>query len=446
VEAGLAISKMKVVIIGGGSAGTTCAFELRKLDKSIEITLIEKSSNLEYSSCALPYVLSGEIKSFEEIFIFNKKDYEDNCINLSLNSEVEKIDTKEKKVILKDKKGIDYDKLVIAVGGSCFVPKIKGLEGTDYNVFKTIEDAKEISKILKQKGNLAIIGAGMIGMELAVSLAEKGNKVLVFETQEKILPNILDLDMSEKLKESLEIYKIKVFENCNIKEISCNKIVLDNGEVEFDNLFLCTGIKPDLSFLKGAEIKIDKGIVVNDSLETSDKDVYACGDCVESFEFNTNKKIFSQLGTTAVRQAKVVAKNILGEREKLANVLNNAISRLGKIYVGTVGITEKRAKEVGIKCVCAKYTGNVRAEYYPSKEKITIKLICNVKGEVIGGQIIGDGEVVGRLDLIALAIQKKVKIGEIAKLETCYNPASAPIFDPLTVCAEVCVKKLKLLK
>jgi NADH oxidase (H2O2-forming) len=443
---GLAIFKMRVVIIGGGSAGTTCAFELRKLNKEVEITLIEKSSNLEYSPCALPYILSGEIKSFEKIFIFNKKDYEDNSIDLLLNSEVEKINTKDKKVIVKDKREIDYDKLVIAVGGSCFVPKIKGLEDTNYNVFKTIEDTKEISKIVKQKGNLAIIGAGMIGMELAFSLVEKGNKVSVFETQENILPNILDLDMSEKLKEYLENYKIKVFENCNIKEISCNKIVLDDEEVKFDSLFLCTGIKPNLSFLKEAGIKIDKGIVVNGSLETSNKDVYACGDCVESFEFNTNEKVFSQLGTTAVRQARVVARNILGEREELAHVLNNAISKLGEIYVGTVGITEKRAKKLGIKSVCAKYTGNVRAEYYPSKEKITIKLICNVKGEVIGGQIIGEGEVVGRLDLIALAIQKKVKVEDIAKLETCYNPALAPIFDPLTIVAEICVKKLKLLK
>ncbi len=437
---------MKVVIIGGGSAGTTCAFELRKLNKDVEITLIEKSSNLEYSPCALPYVLSGEIKSFDDIFIFSKKDYEENNINLRLNSEAEKIDTKNKKVILNKKEELGFDKLVIAIGGNVFVPKIKGLENIEYKTFKTIEDAKEISKKVKSKDNSVVIGAGMIGIELAVSLAEKGNKVSLIEAKKNILPNILDSDMSEKLKEQLEKKDIQIFEESKIKEVSNKKISLEKNEIEFDNLFLCTGVKANTSLAEKAGLKIDKGIAVNEYLKTSNKDIYSCGDCVESSEFNTDKKIFSQLGTTAVRQAKFIARNILGEKEKFPHVLNNTISKIGEKYVGAVGITQKRAKELGIKTVSAKYTGCLRAEYYSDKEKITIKLICNLSGEIIGGQIIGDNEVVGRLDLLALAIQKKTKIEEIAKLETCYNPASAPIFDPLTITAEVCLKKLNMVR
>ncbi len=436
---------MKVVIIGGGSAGTTCAFELRKLNKEAEITLIEKSSNLEYSPCALPYVLSEEIKSFENIFIFNKKDYEENNIDLLLNSEVKEIDTKYKKVILNDKE-INFDKLVIANGSSAFVPKIKGLENSDYMTFKTIEDAKEILKKVKPQDHSVVIGGGMIGVELVVSLMEKGNKVSLLETKENILPSLLDSDMSKKLKKYLEENNIEILEKSKIKEISSKKIILEEKEIQFDNIFLCTGVKANISLAKKTGLKVDKGIVVNEHLETSEKDVYACGDCVEAFEFNTNEKIFSQLGTTAVRQAKVIAKNILREKEKFPPVLNNTVSKIGEVYIGTVGMTNARAKELGIKTVSAKYTGNVRAEYYSEKEKITIKIVCNFDGEIIGGQIIGDSEVVGRLDLIALAIQKKVKIEELSKLETCYNPPSAPIFDPLTIVAEICLKKLNMIK
>ncbi len=437
---------MRIVIIGGGSAGTTCAFELRKLNKEVEITLIEKSGNLEYSPCALPYVLSGEINSFDTIFIFKKKDYDNNHINLLLNSEVEKIDVKGKKVILSNKEELGFDKLVIATGGSVFVPRIKGLESSKYKTFKTIEDAKEISKKVTPKSNSVIIGAGMIGVELAVSLAQRGNKVSLLEAKENILPNIFDSDMSEKLKEYLGKSNIKIFERGKIKEISNKKIILEEKEIESDNLFLCTGIKANTSLAEKAGLDIDKGIIVNESLETSNRNIYACGDCVESFEFNTNKKIFSQLGTTAVRQAKVIARNILGEKEKFSLVLNNTISKIGKKYVGAIGITQNRAKELGIKTVSAKYTGDVRAEYYSNKEKITIKIICNMKGDIIGGQIIGDSEVVGRLDLLALAIQKRVKLNEISKLETCYNPASAPIFDPLIIVADICLKKLNMLR
>ncbi len=435
---------MKVVIIGGGSAGTTSAFELRKLNKDVEITIIEKSSNLEYSPCALPYVLSGEIKSFDNIFIFTKNDYQENNIELLLNSKVKKIDTKGKKVILNDDKKIPFDRLVIANGGSVFVPKIKGLENTNYITFKTIEDAKEISKITKSKGHSTIIGAGMIGIELAVSLSEKGNNVSILEAKKNILPNLLDQDMSEKLKEKLDKNKIKIYEGCNIKDISNNKIILDEKEVKFDNIFLCTGIRANISLAEKSGLKVNKGIIVNEYLETSNKNIYACGDCVESFEFNTNKKVFSQLGSTAVKQAKVIAKNILGEKEKFTPVLNNTISKLDNVYVGAVGVSQNRANELNIKNISAKYAGDIRAEYYSDKEKITIKIVCNMEREIIGGQIIGDSEVVGRLDLIALAIQKKTKIEDIAKLETCYNPASAPIFDPLSITAEICLKKLKM--
>ncbi len=440
--AGPAICKMRVVIIGGGSAGTTCAFELRKLDKDVEITIIEKTSNLEYSPCALPYVLSGKIKSFEDIFIFNKKDYENNNIKLLLNSEAKTIDAKNKKVILKDNQEIIFDKLVIANGGSVFVPEIKGLENSGYITFKTIEDAKKILKSIKSKDNSVVIGAGMIGVELAISLVERGNKVSLLEARTNILPNILDLDMSEELKKSLEERDIRIFEKSKIKEISDKKIILGEKEIGFDNLFLCTGIRANTSLAEKSGLKVDKGIIVNEFLETSNKNIYACGDCVESFEFDTNEKIFSQLGTTAVRQARVIARNILGEKEEFYKVLNNTISKIGGKYVGAVGMIQNRAEEVGIKTVSAKYSGNVRAEYYSDKEKITIKIICNMEGEIIGGQIVGDGEVIGRLDLLALAIQKKVKLDEISKLETCYNPASAPIFDPLTIVAEICLKKL----
>ncbi len=438
---------MKVVIIGGGSAGTTCAFELRKFNKDVKITLIEKSSNLEYSPCALPYVLSGEIKSFNDIFIFNKKDYENNNINILLNTEVKEINTEDKEIILKDDKKIKFDKLVIAIGGSVFVPEIKGLKDSNYMNFKTIEDAKDISKKVKSKDHSAVIGGGMIGIELAFSLAEKENKVSLLEAKENILPNLFDSDISNKIKEHLQEKNIKIFQETKIKEISKKKLILNDKEkIKFDNIFLCTGIKPNLNLAKKSGLKTDKGIIVNQYLETSNKDIYACGDCVESFEFNTNEKIFSQLGTTAVRQAKVIAKNILKEKEKFSFVLNNTISKIGSQYIGSVGITQTRANQLGIKSVSAKYTGDVRAEYYSNKEKITIKLICNLNKEIIGGQIIGDNEVVGRLNLIALAIQKKIKINEIAKLETCYNPASAPIFDPLTIVAEICLKKLNMIK
>ncbi|MFW6450417.1 MAG: FAD-dependent oxidoreductase, partial [Nanoarchaeota archaeon] len=211
-----------------------------------------------------------------------------------------------------------------------------------------------------------------------------------------------------------------------------------------DKLFLSTGVQPNTKLAQDSGFGVDKGIKVNEYMQTNDENIYACGDCAESTEFYLKEKILSQLGTTAVRQARVIANNISGKEMKFPFVVNNTISKIGELYAGSVGITQQRAKESNINAISAKYTGNVRSEYYSTKEKITIKLVCDLSGTLIGGQIIGDSEVVGRLNLIALAIQKQCHVSELASLETCYNPPCAPIFDPLSIASEICLKKLKM--
>lgn len=415
---------MRVVIIGGGSAGTTCAFELRKLDKKAEITILEKGNHTEYSPCALPYVVSGET-NLKDIVLFSENDYSANDINLRLNSEVEKID-REKKTIRYARKGesteIIYDKLVIATGSSPFVPSIEGLEGTQYHVLKTIEDAKDISL----KGNSVVIGAGFIGVELAHSLAQRGENVSLIEVKETILPGLLDKKMAGRLKEYLEF---NIYEGTPVR-ISGNEV----SNIPFDNLFICTGMRPNIAIAKECGLETDKAIVINDYLQTSDEDIYACGDCSEVTEFYTGNKIVSGLGTTAVRQAKVIAKNLLGAGETFPPVMNNSVTKIGDVFVGAVGVNEGK--------VAAEYSGPVRAEYYSSKERIAVRIVCDSSGRVIGGQLIGS-EVVGRLNLIALAISKGMHVRDLAELETCYNPASAPIFDPVSIAAQICLKKVR---
>ncbi|MFP4423946.1 MAG: NAD(P)/FAD-dependent oxidoreductase [Candidatus Woesearchaeota archaeon] len=415
---------MRVVIIGGGSAGTTCAFELRKLDKQAEITILEKGNHTQYSPCALPYVVSGEIRDFKDIFLFSEKDYSANDISLSLNSSVERIDREDKTITFTregETQELKYDKLVIATGSSSFVPPIEGLESTKYKVLKTIEDAKDISP----KGKSIVIGAGMIGVELADSLAQRGENVSLIEVKENILPGLLDKKMAGRLKEYLDF---DIYEEMPVK-ISENKV----SDIPFDNLFICTGMKPNIALAKECGIETDKAIVIDDYLQTSDEDIYACGDCTEVTEFYTGNKIVSGLGTTAVRQAKIIAKNILGGEEKFPPVMNNSVTKLRRVFVGSVGTTGS---------VSAEYAGPARAEYYPSDERIAVKLFCDRSGIVIGGQLIGT-EVVGRLDLIALAISKSMHVRELAELETCYNPASAPIFDPVSIAAQICMKKIR---
>ncbi|MFW5888452.1 MAG: FAD-dependent oxidoreductase, partial [Patescibacteria group bacterium] len=208
-------------------------------------------------------------------------------------------------------------------------------------------------------------------------------------------------------------------------------------------LCVCTGMKANTGLAEQAKLDCGEAIEVNDRLQTSDDNIYACGDCVFSTELNTGKKILSQLGTIAVRQGKTVARNIIGWQEQTPVVVNNTITKMGELFVGSVGLTPERARQEGLEAVAAKYSGEVRSEYYPTSGRITVKLVAGKDGKILGGQIIGREEVVGRLNLLSLAIGQGMTLDDLIGTETCYNPASAPINEPISVAAEIGKKKLK---
>ncbi len=439
----------KIIIIGGSSAGTACAFELRKLDKNIEIVILEKRKLVGYSPCALPYVLSGQITSFEKIFVFSEKNYKESDILLKLNSEVIEIDKKNKTLIYQTenkKNKINYDKLIIATGSTCVVPKIKGIEKSNYFLLKNIFDAKKIKKEIKAGSHSVIIGAGFVGLELAFSLIKRGEKVSLIEAKESILPSIIDPEIALKLKSLIENKNLKIYEKAIIKEISKNKLLLDNLQIKFDKIFICCGVKTNLKLAQKIKLDFQEGIVVSNYLETSAKDIFACGDCAESIELNSNKKIVSALGTTAVRQAKIIANNIINKTQKrFPPILNSTITRINDIFIGAVGLTKKRADALGIKNVSAIYEGSLRSDYYSSKNKIIIKIVSDMKGLVLGAQILGNKEVVGKIDLMSLVIQKGYRVEDLVDFEACYNPAAASINNPIKIVSEICAKKINFL-
>ncbi len=430
---------MRIVIIGGGTAGSEVAWQLRKKDKNLEIIILEKGDHIQYSPCALPYVLSGEIKSFDDIFIFKKKDYQDNQIDLRLNSKVLLIDKENKQIVYEKsgkKKEIFYDKLVLATGAKPIIPDIPGLDNVDFFSLKTIDDAQEINRRIKPDSNSIIIGAGFIGLELAAALQAKKEKVYLLEAKDRPLANLLDDDMSRQLVDYLSDKGIKFFFQTEIKKIDKNQIYLGEKSLKFDKLFITTGMKPKINLAKTAGLKCSRAIKVNEYLQTSNKNIYACGDNVFS----------GRTGTIAVRQGRVAADNLLGRKVKNLPVLNNTISKIGNLFVGAVGLTQAKASVSGIDPVSAVYSGGVRSKYYPSDSRIKVKIIADLDQKIIGGQIIGDQEVVGRLNLISLAIQQGLTLTDLVNLEAGYNPASAPINEPVNVAAEICRKKIEFLK
>ncbi|MBN2095529.1 MAG: FAD-dependent oxidoreductase [Candidatus Aenigmarchaeota archaeon] len=439
---------MRVVIIGGGTAGTETAFQLRKKDKECEILVLEGGKNTLYSPCSLPYVISGEISHFDSAFVFEERDYKTNGIILILGAKVEKIDRKSKKAIYRfgsEMKEIFYDLLVIATGSISRVPQINGLSGLKYHTLKTVEDAQGIkSEILPGKKAL-IIGAGYVGTELAYALNEAGVNVSLAEAGERVLANSFDRQIGRKVEEKLRERGITVLTGCAIGEISEGKAVAGDKTIDFDFLVVSGGACANITLARECGLEVGSGIKVNENMQTTDENIFACGDCVECKSFVTGKQIMSQLGSTAVRQAAAVAENLLGGDERFGSVLNASVSKLGELALGSTGLTEGRAKAEGIRAVSATFGGSSRAEYYPGGKPITITLVADAEGKLIGAQVAGCEEVLGRINQLSLAISQKIGLKELSRSEFAYNPCLSPIHDPVEVCAQLCEKKRQIL-
>ncbi|HKK54166.1 MAG TPA: FAD-dependent oxidoreductase [Patescibacteria group bacterium] len=446
---------MRVVIIGGGTAGSEVAWRLRRQDKDIEIIILEKGRYRQYSPCALPYFLSGKIKKANDIVLFSDDYYNYNNINLYLNSELKEVNTKTKELKYLDKKNnkeekLSYDYLVLATGLKFNLPSIPGLKDQDFYCLKRLDDVQRIKKAVKKNDKAVIIGAGYVGVELADALSALGLKVSLIEGQENILPTTLDKKIANIVKEEMEAKKIEVITNSKIEKITKKQVSLKDKKINYNHLFVACGLSADLSLAKQIGLKVNKGIIVNDSLKTSKKDIYAAGDLVESVNLIDNKKVLSQLATTAVSQAKVLAQNILADKQKKESlkykrnkVLSASVSKFNNLIFASCGVTNSYCQKNNIKTISAYYKSKDKAEYYPEAKDIFIYLVSDIKGRIIGCQIAGYNEVLGRLNMVSLAIKQGLTLKDFVNSETCYNPALSSIFDPLTITAEICLKKLK---
>ncbi|AAL81656.1 NADH oxidase [Pyrococcus furiosus DSM 3638] len=438
---------MRIVVIGSGTAGSNFALFMRKLDRKAEITVIGKEETMQYSPCALPHVISGVIEKPEDVIVFPNEFYEKQRIKLLLNTEAKKID-RERKVVVTDKGEIPYDKLVIATGSKAFVPPIKGVENEGVFTLKSLEDVRKIKEFIKKRNpkNAVVIGAGLIGLEGAEAFAKLGMKVTVVELLEHLLPTMLDKDIAKIVEENMRKYGVDFKFGVGVDEIigdPVEKVKVGEEEIDADIVLVATGVRANVELAKEAGLEVNRGIVVNEYLQTSDPDIYAIGDCAEVIDAVTGKRTLSQLGTSAVRMAKVAAENIAGRNVKFRPVFNTAITEIFDLEIGAFGITEERAKKEEIEVVVGKFRGSTKPEYYPGGKPIVVKLIFRKEDRrLIGAQIVGGERVWGRIMTLSALAQKGATVEDVVYLETAYAPPISPTIDPITIAAEMAMRKL----
>jgi len=445
----------RIVIIGAHAAGVDAASAARKTDHTAEITLITEEKNAGYSRCGLPFVIGGQIPSFNSLIVFPPSFYQMMKLNLKTETKVTAVNTGNKTIDTIDKTGktetIPYESLIIATGASPFMPPIKGKEKQGIHSLRTLEDGEKIDQAIKNGAKTAVVmGAGLIGLETAIAFQERGLKTTVVELLPQILPQMLDADMANIVQEMLQQKGINILTGKGVEEFlgeeKVTGIVAGGEQINADLFVSAFGVRANTQLAANAGIALGdtKAIKTNARMETSAKDVYAIGDCAEATHIVTQKPALPQLGTVAVRQGKVAGINSAGGYAIFTGVLGSAVTRLFDTDVGVTGLTETAAQRARIETITGTIASKTKADYYPGALPIKVKLIVEKESErIVGAQIIGGEEVTQRINAISFAIQKQMTVRELAKADTAYAPPLCETWEPLVLAAEMVLMKLR---
>lgn len=442
----------KVLIIGGVAGGATALARLRRLDEDAEIILFERGEYISFANCGLPYYIGGTIENRDSLLVQKPEAIQAKFnVDIRIKSEVTKIIKEEKKIIVKNLQTLvtyeeSYDYLIIATGSTPIKPPIPGIDSPNIFSLWNIPDTDLIkSYIDKNKPNSAIVvGGGFIGLEMAENLHRLGMKVSIVEMLDQVMAPI-DFEMAEIIHEHLINKNIELHLNDGVSRFDYSNevttITLQSGaKVEGDMIILSIGIKPNGELAKDADLIQNQrgGIIVDKYLKTSDEYIYAIGDVIEVEDYVNKVQTMGPLAGPANKQGRIVANNILSENKyEYKGTQGTSIAKIFDLAVGSTGSNEKTLNRLGKEYkrdyLISLIHVNSHAGYYPGALPMSIKLIYDLEGKILGSQIIGYDGVDKRIDVIATSIRFNGNVEDLMDLELAYAPPYSSAKDPVNM-------------
>ena len=427
---------MKVIIIGGGAAGASCAARLRRLNESAQILILEKTNEISIANCGLPYYVSGVISDRDNILVSNPEKFKTWFnIDVRLNSEVVKIDRKNKAVQLNNGESLSYDKLVLAQGASPIIPPFENMDNSKVFGVRTLNDADKIKDYIKNNNpqKAVVVGGGFIGIEMAENLCEMGIKTTLVELGDQILAPV-DKEVALFAQNAMMEKGVELILSDGVSRFAKDKIILNSGkEIEFDIVIMAIGVKPEINLAKDAGLEVGRGIIVNDFMQTVDEDIYAAGDSVEVKDFVSDMNTLIPLAGPANRQGRIIADNICGIASSYKKSQGTSVIKVFGLTVASVGNNEKQLKQKNIQYWKTYTFGRSHAGYYPYASLILFKLLFNNEGKILGAQAVGEDGVEKRIDVISSIMRMNGSVQDMLDSELSYAPPYSSAKDPVNI-------------
>jgi len=447
-------SARKIVIIGLGTGGLFASRAATRIDRRAEVTIIERRDYDMFSPCGLPYAIEGKVGSFEDL---KHSVPATRRLKKLLKHEALSIDTEGKRVEVKNLESgeafwIDYDSLIISTGSNPIILPIPGAEefiGRGIHFVTNPENARELKEAALRSEMAVMVGGGAIGLEIAIALKRLGLEVWVTKRTPPPLPRNLDPDMGSIITDYLESQGLNILFGKGIDSIEggdhVESVVIAGKTIPTDLVVMAVGVRPESEVAEKSGIATERGgIVIDERMQTSVKDVYAIGDCALTFSNIDKDNISTNLATTAFLQAAVAGVNAAGGDMVYSGTLGTFVSFIGELEVACTGYNSRIAEGHGFKVVTGRVNMTVKPRWMPGAKVISVKLVVDAEtGRILGGQAIGEEGAAWRINVVALAIRKRMTIEEFVTIELAYCPAVSDLYDPLLVAADAALRRFR---
>jgi len=421
-----------LLVVGGVAAGLSAAARARRLDPRLEITVLEKGPVISYGACGLPYLVEGRVRDPRQLIVYTPEYFrQERRIDVRTGAHVVAVSHPRREVQLASGERLRYDRLVLATGARCDTSGVAGAEQPHVFTLHTLGDAERMRAFLRDRRpkTAAVVGAGYIGVEAADALRRHGLRVTLLERGSNVLLRD-DPAFTAAVRKQLEDHGV---------ELRCGAAVDSVDALAADMVVLSIGFRPnvELAAQAGAEIGRTGAVGTDDRMETSVRGIFAAGDCAEVRHLVTGRPTWIPLGTTANKTGRVAGANAAGGApERFPGVVGTSIVGIFGRAFATTGLSQSEARREGFSPVAARIDAPSRPRYY-NGSTTTVELVADRQtARLLGGSVIGDDGAAGRIDVIAAALQARMRLDDFESLDLAYSPPFSPVWDPLLIAAQ----------
>jgi NADPH-dependent 2,4-dienoyl-CoA reductase/sulfur reductase-like enzyme len=451
----------RLVVVGGVAGGLSAASRARRANPQLEILVYEKGPDVSYSACGLPYFIKGQVREAESLRIYSPAFFRaSRDIQVFTNREVTELSTSRRRVSVLPQGGgpleeVHYDKLVWATGAEPARPPVPGIGLAGVFHVNDLQSTLSLNRFLESEHpkNVAIIGGGYIGLEMAEALVARGLAVTVFERSAGLFERV-DENVASPIESELAGHGVRVIKGAPVTALlgdrqgRVRQVATDGvstAATETDCVVLATGVRPRVKLAEDAGLTIGGtgAIAVNEYMESSEAAIFAAGDCAETLNLVSGRPTYFPLGTTANKQGRVAGENAAGGRARFAGIVGTAVCKVFSLEVARTGLNLTEAREAGFQAATATVHAAARARYLGGKD-IIVKLVADRdSGRLLGAQMVGTEGVSKRIDVFATALQARMTVEQVAGLDLSYAPPFSTVWDPVLIAAQEMLRELR---